>query len=182
MGIIFNYWQNLLSLEMENDNYQNVIDYADEALTYFPNQPVLYLYAGSAHFSLKNFKNAIMFWEQGKSIVYGNDKMKSSFAAQLADAYHADKQYEKAFETYEEAIKANPSNYFAINNYAYYLSLKKKNLDRAKQLSSRMVKDNPDNATFFRYPRLGFISKGRISRSLKVFGKSSGKSIFCYYS
>ncbi len=141
-------WQNLLSLEMENNNYQNVIDYADEALTYFPNQPVLYLYAGSANFSLKNFKNAIMFWEQGKAIVYGNDRMKSSFAAQLADAYHADKQYEKAFKSYEEAIKANPNNYFAINNYAYYLSLKKRNLERAKELSARMVNANPDNATF----------------------------------
>lgn len=141
-------WQNLLSLEMEKNNYQNVIKYADEALSYFPNQPVLYLYAGSAHFSLKDFKNAIMFWEQGKSIVYGNDRMKSSFAAQLADAYHADKQYEKAFKTYEEAIKANPTNYFAINNYAYYLSLKKQNLERAKELSARMVEANPDNVTF----------------------------------
>ncbi|WP_375580957.1 tetratricopeptide repeat protein [Marivirga tractuosa] len=141
-------WQNLLSLEMENKNYENVVDYANEAISYFPNQPVLYLYGGSAHFSLKNFKSAIMLWEQGKSIVYGNDRMKSSFAAQLADAYHADKQYEKAFQTYEEAIKANPSNYFAINNYAYYLSLKKRNLDRAKELSAKMVKANPDNATF----------------------------------
>jgi tetratricopeptide (TPR) repeat protein len=141
-------WQNLLSLEMENENYQNVIEYADEAISYFPNQPVLYLYAGSAHFSMKNFKEAIMFWEQGKSIVYGNDRMKSSFAAQLADAYHADKQFEKAFKTYEEAIKANPDNYFAINNYTYYLSLQKKNLNRAKELSSRMVKANPNNATF----------------------------------
>jgi len=171
-GNNFQLWQNLLSLEMENDNYQNVIDYADEALTYFPNQPVLYLYAGSAHFSLKNFKNAIMFWEQGKSIVYGNDKMKSSFAAQLADAYHADKQYEKAFETYEEAIKANPSNYFAINNYAYYLSLKKKNLDRAKQLSSRMVKDNPDNATFLDTHAWVLFQKEEYQEALKYLEKA----------
>jgi len=141
-------WQNLLSLEMENSNYNSVVEYADEAISYFPNQPVLYLYAGSAHFSLKNFKNAILMWKQGKSIVYGNDRMKSSFAAQLADAYHADQQYEKAFKTYEEAIEANPSNYFAINNYAYYLSIRKQNLDRAKELSIRMVKANPDNATF----------------------------------
>ena len=141
-------WQNLLSLEMENKNYKSVVNFADEAISYFPNQPVLYLYAGSAHFSMKDFKMAIMFWKQGKSIVYGNDKMKSSFAAQLADAYHANNQYEEAFKTYEEAIKANPSNYFAINNYAYYLSLRKQDLERAKELSARMVKANPDNATF----------------------------------
>jgi len=165
-------WQNLLSLEMENNNYQNVIDYADEALSYFPNQPVLYLYAGSAHFSLKNFKNAIMFWEQGKSIVYGNDRMKSSFAAQLADAYHADKQYEKAFKTYEEAIKANPTNYFAINNYAYYLSLKKHNLDRAKELSARMVKANPDNATFLDTHAWVLFQKEEYQEALKYLEKA----------
>ena len=166
-------WQNLLSLEMENKNYQNVIEYADEAISYFPNQPVLYLYGGSAHFSLKEFKNAIMMWEQGKSIVYGNDRMKSSFAAQLADAYHADKQYEKAFTTYEEAIKANPNNYFAINNYTYYLSLKKKNLDRAKELSTRMVKANPDNATFLDTHGWVLFQKEEYQEALKFLEKAA---------
>ncbi|MGJ3233672.1 tetratricopeptide repeat protein [Marivirga sp.] len=166
-------WQNLLSLEMENKNYQNVIEYADEAISYFPNQPVLYLYSGSAHFSLKDFKNAIMMWEQGKSIVYGNDRMKSSFAAQLADAYHADKQYEKAFATYEEAIKANPNNYFAINNYTYYLSLKKKNLERAKELSTRMVKANPDNATFLDTHGWVLFQKEEYQEALKFLEKAA---------
>lgn len=166
-------WQNLLSLEMENKNYQSVIEYADEAISYFPNQPVLYLYGGSAHFSLKDFKNAIMMWEQGKSIVYGNDRMKSSFAAQLADAYHADKQYEKAFATYEEAIKANPNNYFAINNYTYYLSLKKKNLERAKELSTRMVKANPDNATFLDTHGWVLFQKEEYQEALKFLEKAA---------
>ena len=165
-------WQNLLSLEMENNNYQKVIDYADEAISYFPNQPVLYLYAGSANFSLKNFKNAIMFWEQGKSMVYGNDRLKSSFAAQLADAYHADKQFQLAFKTYEEAIKANPINYFAINNYAYYLSLRKQNLDRAKELSSRMIEANPDNATFLDTHGWVLFQKEEYQEALKYLEKA----------
>jgi len=168
-------WQNLLSLEMENGNYENVTAYADEALSYFPNQPVLYLYAGSGHFSLKNFKNAIMLWQQGKSIVYGNDRMKSTFAAQLADAYHADKQFEKAFKNYEEAIKANPNNYFAINNYAYYLSLKKQNLERAKELSSKMVADNPDNATFLDTHGWVLFQKGEYQEALKYLEKAAEK-------
>lgn len=166
-------WQNLLSLEMEKNNYQNVIDYADEAISYFPNQPVLYLYGGSAHFSLGKFKNAIMMWEQGKSIVYGNERMKSSFAAQLADAYHADKQYKKAFATYEEAIKANPNNYFAINNYTYYLSLKKEDLERAKELSKRMVKANPDNATFLDTHGWVLFQKEEYQEALKFLEKAA---------
>ncbi|SMG33964.1 Tetratricopeptide repeat-containing protein [Marivirga sericea] len=165
-------WQNLLSLEMENKKYKKVVKYADEAISYFPNQPVLYLYAGSAHFAMNDFKKAIMFWKQGKSIVYGNDRMKSSFAAQLADAYHADKQYEEAFRTYEEAIKSNPLNYFAINNYAYYLSLQKRDLERAKELSSKMVKANPDNATFLDTYGWVLFQKEEYQEALKYLEKA----------
>lgn len=147
-GSNFQLWQNILSLEMEHQNYDNVVKYADDALTYFPNQPVLYLYSGSAYFSMKDYSNAILMLEQGKAIVYGNDQLKSSFAGQMADIYHANKQYDKSFKAYEEAIEANPNNYFAINNYTYYLSLKKEKLEKAKKLSSRMVAANPDNPTF----------------------------------
>jgi tetratricopeptide (TPR) repeat protein len=87
-------------------------------------------------------------WKQGKNMVFGNDQLKSTFSAQMADALHASKQYKEAFEAYEEAIKANPNNYFAINNYAYYSSLKKQNLERVKKLSKRMIEANPENATF----------------------------------
>ncbi len=147
-GSNFQLWQNILSLEMELQNYANVVKYTDEALSYFPNQPILYLYAGSAHFSLDDYQNAIFMLEQGKAIVYGNDQLKSSFAGQMADIYHADKQFDKSFKAYEEAIEANPTNYYAINNYTYYLSLKKEKLDKAEKLSARMVKANPDNPTF----------------------------------
>jgi len=169
-------WQNLLSIEMESANYKNVVKYADEALTYFPNQPVLYLYGGSGHFSLKNYKMAIMNWEQGKSIVYGNPRLKSTFAAQLGDAYHANQQFDKSFRSYEEAIEANPSNYFAINNYAYYLSLRKENLDRAKELSSRMVQANPDNATFLDTHGWVLFQKEEYEEALKYLEKAAENS------
>jgi len=141
-------WQNILNLELESKRYSKVADYAEEALTYFPNQPVFYLYGGSAYFSLKKYELAINLWQQGRAMVFGNDRLKSTFSAQMADAYHANKQYEDAFKTYEEAIEANPVNYFAINNYTYYLSLKKQNMNRARQLGLQLVTANPDNGTF----------------------------------
>jgi tetratricopeptide (TPR) repeat protein len=141
-------WQNILNLELEAKNYEKVANYAEEALTYFPNQPVIYLFGGTAYFSMKKYQQAINMWKQGKNMVFGNDQLKSTFSAQMADALHASKQYKEAFEAYEEAIKANPNNYFAINNYAYYSSLKKQNLERVKKLSKRMIEANPENATF----------------------------------
>jgi tetratricopeptide (TPR) repeat protein len=141
-------WQNILNLELEEQNYQQVAKYAEEALTYFPNQPVMYLYAGSGYFSLKKYSRAITAWKQGVSIVFDNDKLKSTFWGQIADAYHAEGNNEEAFDAYEKAISFNSKNYFAVNNYTYYLSLEKIKLERAEKLARTMVADNPENATF----------------------------------
>jgi predicted Zn-dependent protease len=35
-----------------------------------------------------------------------------------------------------------------LNNYSYYLSIRKENLDKAEKMSALLVKNNPDNPTF----------------------------------
>ena len=42
----------------------------------------------------------------------------------------------------------NPSNITALNNYAYYLSLERRDLDKAEEMSYKTVKAEPNNATF----------------------------------
>ena len=54
----------------------------------------------------------------------------------------------KAYETYEEALKADPDRTSVLNNYAYYLSLEGKSLRKALKMSRRTVELEPDNATY----------------------------------
>ena len=42
----------------------------------------------------------------------------------------------------------NSSNIGALNNYAYYLSVERRNLDKAEEMSYKTVKAEPDNATY----------------------------------
>jgi predicted Zn-dependent protease len=42
----------------------------------------------------------------------------------------------------------NPENYSVMNNYSFYLALRKENLEKAEKLSSSLIKNNPDNPTF----------------------------------
>ena len=41
-----------------------------------------------------------------------------------------------------------PTNIGTLNNYAYYLSLERKDLDRAEEMSYKTVKAEPQNATY----------------------------------
>ena len=53
-----------------------------------------------------------------------------------------------AYETYEEALKADPDRTSVLNNYAYYLSLEGKSLRKALKMSRRTVELEPDNPTY----------------------------------
>lgn len=43
------------------------------------------------------------------------------------------------------------NNIGTLNNYAYYLSVERKNLDKAEEMSYRTVKVEPTNGTYHGY-------------------------------
>ena len=54
----------------------------------------------------------------------------------------------EAYAAYDSALVYKDDNIGALNNYAYYLSLEKKDLDKAEEMSYRTVKAEPNNATY----------------------------------
>ena len=57
----------------------------------------------------------------------------------LGDAYNATKAYDKSDKAYDEALALNPDNNAALNNYSYYLALRKTNLEKAEKMSSQLT-------------------------------------------
>lgn len=72
----------------------------------------------------------------------------SDFYSILGDAYHTKDLNTEAYAAYDSALVYNPSNIGALNNYAYYLSVERRNLDKAEEMSYKTVKAEPDNATY----------------------------------
>ena len=77
------------------------------------------------------------------------DKEKQVFAYSYeGDVYYQNGDQKRAFKAYDKALKINPDYAPALNNYAYYLSLKKRSLRKALKMSARAVEQEPDNATY----------------------------------
>ncbi len=72
----------------------------------------------------------------------------SDFYAIIGDAYHADGMAGQAYAAYDSALVYKSDNIGVLNNYAYYLSLERRDLDRAEEMSYRTVKAEPGNATY----------------------------------
>lgn len=75
-------------------------------------------------------------------------KLASDIYSIMGDCFHQNQQNTEAYQAYEQALKYNPDNIPVLNNYAYYLSLERKELDRAEEMSYRTVKAEPNNATY----------------------------------
>ncbi len=140
-------WQNLIISESRLNENEAVRDHAIKALQYYPMQPVFYWYAGVANAVLKDNENAINYLEKGRR--YTTDKLQmANFDAFLGDLYHEQGDEEKAFDAYERTLRNDPDNVLVLNNYAYYLAVKNRDLDKALEMSTKAIAAEPDNPTY----------------------------------
>lgn len=147
-GSNYNIWQNILSLDLELEDYDAVIEHSKLALENFPNQATLYYFEGTAYLIKKDYESALKTFNAGKAYAARDSNMKSLFHGQLGDAYNSIGDHTKSDEAYEIALSAKPDNDHVLNNYSYFLSLRKKDLDKALEMSSKLVRDYPENSTY----------------------------------
>lgn len=141
-------WEQLIILEADLQDYQAMYDESSEAIEYFPNQPSFYLYKGAAAIRLQKNKESIEALNVGKELVIDNDLMLSEFYSNLGEAYNRMKNHELSDSMFEKCLEINPENKLVMNNYSYYLTLRKEKKERAIELSSKCVEKEPENSTY----------------------------------
>lgn len=141
-------WEQMLSTAFP-DSLNLVIDICRSAISYVPNQPQFYFYKGIAEYMENNYKEALTTLKTGLGYVDGNNSsLKSDFYGQIGDLYYREGCKDSAFIAYDKALNLEPNNIGVLNNYSYYLSLEKKDLDKAEKMSARTVKVEPMNPTY----------------------------------
>ena len=141
-------WRQILEVDAQMKDYQNMFDESNKALELFPIQAELYWYKGVAAMQLKKNDDAIEALESGVELVEGNKVLKTEFYSYLGDLYNTKKLYSKSDENYTKALELDPKNFFVLNNYSYYLSLRKEQLEKAAEMSKLSNELSPENASF----------------------------------
>lgn len=147
-GVTFEVYENLLFLEIKLEQWDQVIRHAEEALEVYPNQAIIHYFNGLAHLRKRHYPEAIQSMGQAKRLSGSNPALAAEINSQLGEAYNATKQYPQSDKAYEEALTHNPNNATVLNNYSYYLTLRKENLEKAEKMSSTLIKNHPENPTF----------------------------------
>ncbi len=139
------FWEQLLFSDLYLDDNEQLAKDSEEALKYFPSYPLPYFFAGISYFQLKDFEKAKTFLEDGKDFVVNNPALLEQFYSSLGDTYNELKNYDASYAAYDKALGINPDNSIVLNNYAYYLSLRSEQLEKAEKMAARAVELDPYN-------------------------------------
>lgn len=142
-------YEQLLRIALPDQNLEKIKKVTTEALKYLPQEPQFYFYLGAVYYQQENHPEALKVFEEGlANAVFRNPIVESDFHGQIGDLNYFLKNKDVAFESYEKALQLNPQNLPVLNNYSYYLSLEKRDLDKAEQMSGITVKAEPTNPTY----------------------------------
>ena len=172
----------LLSYAIRKNDLDEVIRVATPAMQYNPEVLEFYYYLGLAYYQKDEPKKALAVFIRGERQM--NDKvekpMASDYYSILGDLYHSVDKKAEAYAAYDSSLVHNPDNINTLNNYAYFLSVERTNLDKAEEMSYRTVKAEPTNSTYLDTYSWILFEKGKfteariyIEQALKNGGEKS---------
>jgi Tfp pilus assembly protein PilF len=141
-------WEQAIFIENMLENNEGVYKRSTEALKYFNDKPLLFLFQGSAAMQLGKNEEAVQSLEKGLKFADNNLPLTVQFYSMLAEAWQNMERHEKSDEYFEKALEIEPENIMILNNYGYYLSLREIELEKAEKMSRITIIAEPDNPTY----------------------------------
>lgn len=142
-------WRMLMSLDMDKGEFDQAIAHGGEALHYVANNPTILYFTSMAYLMKKDTENSRKFMEAALNNAQDETPfLQANIYGGLGDIYNTLKMYKESDAAYMEAIRLDSTNVTAMNNLAYYLSLRKERLDEATKYAAMAIAMQPNNGTF----------------------------------
>ena len=140
----------LIGAAVKKEDYKQIIKVCEPGMEATPDALEFYYYLAVAYNQAEKPDSVISICKRAleHKTADGKKEIVSEFYSILGDMYHTQKQMKEAYAAYDSALVYNPSNIGALNNYAYYLSVERRDLDKAEEMSYKTVKAEPNNATY----------------------------------
>jgi Flp pilus assembly protein TadD, contains TPR repeats len=170
-------WEKLLFVYLEEKDYKNLQEKGELCATKFNRSfPAKILYASAA---TENKQYDIALEELRKAAILAGDDtdMILQVLSLKADIYYRMKEYDKAFKTFDEALKSNSGDLTVLNNYAYYLAEQNLRLKDAEVMAKKVIETEKDNTTFLDTYGWVLYKRGKINEAARIMESviSSGK-------
>ncbi len=125
----------------------SVTFYADRALAVYPDEHSVYMLRASAEQYMGRMKDARRTLDRALRTA-ATDSLRSEIHGAIGTLWHEEGNNRKTFDAYDKALAYDSNNALVLNNYAYFLAVEGRELDRALGMASRAVRLKENDATF----------------------------------
>ena len=168
----FNAWSKLITSTLSRNKFDITINDAKMAIESHPNQPFPFLAIGIALNRKKEYTKALKELLKGKDLVFDDNFLESNFLQEIGNSYYGKEKFKISFDYYEMSIALDSNNFILLNNYSYYLALRKTNLERAEELMLKVIAKFPNNSTYLDTYGWVMFQLGAYSKSEKFLFKA----------
>jgi Tfp pilus assembly protein PilF len=141
-------YEQLVRIELGQTETAAAIKDGEAALSYFPNVAWMNCLVGMTYLQQKDYRKAIDYLKNATDLETDDKDLLSLSYSSLGDCYHELHDDKNSDAAYEKALTYNPDNAFTLNNYAYYLSLRNQDLEKAAQMAAHANALQPGTASF----------------------------------
>lgn len=174
-------WNQIITIFLERQQYDSALLYCDKSLERFPNNPQPWFLKGIAYAQMRQSEKSIAPLTRAAELEPENPALQAQIYSLLGDAYHSAKNYRFSDSCYEKALNLTPDDAGTLNNYAYYLSLRKERLADAEKMSKRSLDLQPESKSFLDtygwiLYQMGRLTEARtfIEKALRLSGEDDG--------
>lgn len=140
----------LIQNKWSSKDWKDIARLSEPGMLYNPDEMAFYYFTGLARYYQNDDDGALDAFQRGTSVI--SDKsdpdIVSDFYGIMGEIYHNKGMEQKAFAAFDSCLQWKPDNVVTLNNYAYFLSVDGKDLNRAEQMSAKTIKAEPKNATY----------------------------------
>ena len=134
----------------QHQDFEHLEDICRRGVLTHPDELVCHYYLGIACYQQDKHAEALQAFQEG--IIHKTADSKPAMVADLyaisGDLLHEMKREREAYAAYDSCLTYQADNVGCLNNYAYFLSLRNDQLDKAEEMSYRAIRLEPDNKTY----------------------------------
>ncbi|MBC8046022.1 MAG: tetratricopeptide repeat protein [Fimbriimonadaceae bacterium] len=144
---VYDVWMKLFYIDADSKQPDSLFAITTESLELYPNQPMGYYFNGIALMDMEKYDDAILVLKRSIPLTASNPTLKADIYFRLGDIYNEMKNYAESDNAYETSLQINPKNPYALNNYAYHLSVRGDKLEEAAKMAMIANELVPNNAS-----------------------------------
>lgn len=144
----YGFWKQGLLLANVTGRNEDMKVIANKASEIFPDSVEIIYFKGIAEYELQEYDELLITFSEQKILNTEDPEIRTQMKILVAESYYKLNDYDKSDSIFRAIITEDEENYVAMNNFSYYLSLRRESLDEAKGLSRITIENNPENDTF----------------------------------